>query len=119
MGSKENLKFADSYHCTSFAHCETCRDLEGGRKWREDISKVFKTDGIDWECPYGSQWGHGQPSGLGELVAKVASKLKIRECGGCRKRRRELNLYWTNFSVLAKRGLQIIMAINRIFKRLV
>ena len=113
------MKWVDTNHCRGFAHCSICRNFKEGRKWREDISKAFDTDGIDWECPYGSQWGHGQPRGLGELVAKVASKLKIRECGGCRKRRRELNLYWTNFSVLAKRGLQIIMAINRSFKRLV
>ena len=49
---------------------------------------------VDFECPYGAEWGGGPPRGLGEVIAAVTKRLGIRECGGCRKRRRRLNRLW-------------------------
>ena len=45
----------------------------------------------DFECPYGAEWGHGKPKGLGEVISRIAKWLRMNECGGCRQRRRALN----------------------------
>lgn len=46
-------------HCTGKAHCVTCRNKDGGHKWREDLTKTFKLpdNNIDFECPHGVPWG--------------------------------------------------------------
>ena len=45
--------------CRTRLHCPTCRDLEGGRAWRESLGKAFKLpeDAPDFECPHGIEWG--------------------------------------------------------------
>lgn len=45
--------------CRGQNHCPTCRDIEGGREWRESLGKVFKLPGgiVDFECPEGFNWG--------------------------------------------------------------
>jgi len=50
--------FCESGHCKMGIHCGTCRDLEKGRPWREDIARHFGTDGVDWPCPRGHAWGY-------------------------------------------------------------
>jgi len=88
-------KFTKSDHCRSHAHCRTCRDREGGHRWREQIAAHFETDGVDWPCPDGLPWGYeGKSKGLGDTVAKVIKKVtrgRVKPCGGCRKRQRRLN----------------------------
>lgn len=50
--------FVLTNHCTSRAHCNTCRDLDGGRSWREGLKKYFHLpqDTVDFTCPHGLQW---------------------------------------------------------------
>ena len=47
-----------SPHCRREAHCGTCRDLEGGRAWREQIAERFAVESVDWPCPKGHPWGY-------------------------------------------------------------
>ena len=55
--------FVLTTHCTSKAHCLTCRNLEGGRNWRESLSRNFELpDGkVDFECPYSIPWNKVEP----------------------------------------------------------
>ena len=48
-------------HCKLRVHCPTCRDLEGGRKWREKLAKTYDLPNgeIDFDCPHGVPWGAG------------------------------------------------------------
>ncbi len=50
--------FCETIHCTTHQHCATCRDLEGGRKWRESLRKGFTLpdDETDFPCPHGVPW---------------------------------------------------------------
>ncbi len=50
--------FTGSSSCAGRIHCATCRDLEGGRVWREKLTAAFKLpDGeIDFVCPHGVPW---------------------------------------------------------------
>ena len=52
------VDFIQTPHCLREAHCGTCRDLEGGRAWRQGLAKRFKVEGVDWPCPRGYDWGH-------------------------------------------------------------
>jgi len=95
------INFYESFHCTSQAHCGTCRlDTAEGRAWRESIAKHFSVPSIDFECPQGKPWMKEKPvapaksRGLGDTVAKVIHKVsrgKIKPCGGCKKRQAKLN----------------------------
>ncbi len=65
--------------CDAGTHCPTCRNLEGGRKWRESLSKAVEVTSVDFECSRGLAWGHDSaipPTlGPGSLVSIVLSKL--------------------------------------------
>ena len=52
--------FTATAHCNSWRHCRTCRDLAGGRAWRESLRKAFKlpNDETDFTCPRGWPWGY-------------------------------------------------------------
>ena len=88
-------KWILSPHCTGFVHCASCRDNgPRGIEFRQQrIDDGYEVPGgiRDFECPWGAKWGHGQPRGLGEVMAKIAKWMRIKECGGCRKRRGWLN----------------------------
>ena len=46
------MRFHKSSHCTSGVHCKKCRDLEGGRKWRQSLVDVFEDlEVADFPCP--------------------------------------------------------------------
>lgn len=55
------ILFAKSNVCKNKKHCQTCRDKEGGRQWRESLRVAFKLPGdeTDFECPHGLPWGCG------------------------------------------------------------
>jgi hypothetical protein len=57
--------FTKSPQCKSRFHCQTCRDKEGGREWRESLRKAFllPNDETDFECPHGLPWGCGPQTG--------------------------------------------------------
>ena len=42
-------------------HCKTCRDLDGGREWRLDISRYYSVGSVDFECVHGIPWGGESP----------------------------------------------------------
>lgn len=42
--------------CTGH-HCQTCRDLDGGRAWRASLARSFNVSGLDFACPFGNPWG--------------------------------------------------------------
>ncbi len=50
--------FTNNLSCIDHVHCATCRNLEGGRKWRESLTKAFKLpEGkVDFDCPHGVPW---------------------------------------------------------------
>lgn len=52
------VDFFNSYHCSCRVLCVTCRDLEGGRTWREELSRAFSlpNNEIDFICPHGVPW---------------------------------------------------------------
>ena len=89
-------RFVDSMACRSRAHCPVCRDREGGRKMRTAWGRRFllPDDKVDFDCPFGGGWGASPSKGLGDTVSKLIDMIffgKIKECGGCRKRRAALN----------------------------
>jgi len=56
--------------CDSQAHCTACRDLDGGRAWRENLLDYYDgvadipeihAAGVDFPCPRGRQWGEITP----------------------------------------------------------
>lgn len=61
--------FVLSTHCNSRAHCKTCRNKQGGHKWRESLKKAFAVpnDVVDFDCPYGMTWND-------ETVTKFAEE---------------------------------------------
>ncbi len=66
--------------CEMRNHCQACRDMEGGRIWRESLHKAFwlPDDEIDFECPHGIPWGAGpQTEVLVQAQAKRESELGI------------------------------------------
>ena len=81
--------------CVSGLVCRLCRDLEGGRAWREQTAELFNVMEVDWPCPRGYEWGWTGPSrGLGDTVAKVIKAVTfghVKPCGGCKKRQALLN----------------------------
>ena len=60
--SPSAVEFIKTPHCLREAHCGTCRDLEGGRTWRQGIAKRFEVEGVDWPCPKGHEWGYQPPA---------------------------------------------------------
>lgn len=52
-----SLKFSDTNHCRTGSHCSQCRDLEGGRSFRESIVEKYPMGSVDFECPFGGEWG--------------------------------------------------------------
>ncbi len=88
--------FTDSGPCGSGAHCGACRDLDGGRPWRESLRVAFKLPGdeTDFECPRGLSWGFkGKASAIETLHGKVSAICNECEhktehhCRDCRVRR--------------------------------
>lgn len=51
------MKFIVTPYCLAEALCGTCRNLEGGRGWRQQIAERFTVKGVDWPCPKGHEWG--------------------------------------------------------------
>ena len=78
------MKFIKSIVCTSELHCKTCRSLEGGKEWREALSKNFKLpdDEIDFECPFNKPWG------IIDEQAKNIIKRRPSGCGNCGKKKK-------------------------------
>ncbi len=83
-------KLKDSMGCQTRVHCVTCRDLEGGREWRESLGKAFKLPkgAPDFECPHSIEWGvdwvepigvESKPPTPEQLMAR--SRCKI--CNNC------------------------------------
>ena len=64
------MSMTDILDCQRRTHCAACRDLEGGRAFRESIAKRVPDLPVDFECPYGIKWG--------EKPAKVK-----KPCSGC------------------------------------
>jgi hypothetical protein len=53
--------FTDSRACRTEAHCRTCRDLDGGRKWRQSRRRAYTIPEDDFPCPLGHPWGYEPP----------------------------------------------------------
>ena len=51
-------EFIKTTHCTSKVHCKSCRELVGGRSWRESLSKLFvlPDNNVDFVCPFNKPW---------------------------------------------------------------
>jgi hypothetical protein len=93
--------FVMSNHCTSKAHCETCRKLEDGRTWRRNLTKFFllPDNNIDFACPHGKEWDGRKPTQpmrapASPLVAaatptSLAVPAAEENCSPCERRRRE------------------------------
>jgi hypothetical protein len=80
--------------CESGAHCRTCRDRDGGRKWRAGLAVAYAVppDAPDFACPADLPWGYR--GGLGDAAAAVIKAVMagiLRPCGPCTKRRAALN----------------------------
>lgn len=71
--------------CKCKLHCQTCRDKEGGRQWRESLRVAFAlpNNETDFECPHGLPWGCG-PQTEAQQEAKEKQEqenAKINEIG--------------------------------------
>jgi len=79
-------------HCQVSAQhfCLLCRDRDRGRAFRFGVleRQGIKSVEIDFECPKGKPW---KSRGLGDTIAKLTSKVGIKPCGGCAKRKAALN----------------------------
>ena len=73
------MDFIETMHCRIRMHCRTCRDLEGGRAWRESLAVLYRLPGdvVDFECPHGIR--------AGDRVAPVAPTTAGRTGCGCGK----------------------------------
>lgn len=59
--SHSAVEFTKTPYCRREAHCGTCRNLEGGRAWRQGIAEQFAVLSVDWPCPRGHPWGYEPP----------------------------------------------------------
>ena len=89
-------RLTDSTHCRSRAHCETCRDREGGRATRAHWAKRYALPGgaVDFACPFGGKWGTPPARGLGDTIERLIQAVfrsRVKSCGGCKRRRDRLN----------------------------
>jgi len=51
------MRFFNSIHCESQAHCKTCRAPGAGRAWRESLRAAFADiPARDFDCPHGKPW---------------------------------------------------------------
>jgi len=89
------MKFCETTHCTSHAHCTKCRDLEDGRRWRESLARAFDITQSDFECPEGYEWGSENsnptpPAGKRKVKYLANGKVLIDgvECVPCSEKRR-------------------------------
>lgn len=58
--SRSEVEFTKTPHCRREAHCGTCRNLEGGRAWRQDKMERYGAPEVDWPCPK-HPWGYEPP----------------------------------------------------------
>ena len=98
--------FPETRHCRSGGHCRTCRDLEGGRAWRQSLAARFELPpgAPDFACPHGKAWGYRPPdrglgdtvervlraTGIGRVAKRLIRALTGKPCG-CGQRRERLN----------------------------
>ena len=59
--SPSEVEFVLTPHCRREAHCERCRNLEGGLIWRKGIAERFAVESVDWPCPKGHPWRYEPP----------------------------------------------------------
>ena len=57
MNDEAKQPWTETVHCRSKRHCRKCRDKEGGRRWRLIIAEDFDIPRVDFECPFGGEWG--------------------------------------------------------------
>lgn len=100
MTIKENMDtkpiFVDTIHCLSRKHCDTCRNLEGGRKWRGSIKELFviPNESVDFQCPYGKEWHDGlkkveAPAIGATQTLPVPLKAPTPACTPCQRKRQQ------------------------------
>ncbi len=59
----EKQIWKDTQHCQLRVHCRACRDLDGGRAFRNSIAEHYELPpgAPDFECPLGVPWGYNPP----------------------------------------------------------
>lgn len=80
-------RFEDTEACRSRNFCATCRDLMGGRAFRQKVRQAHGVPGnhVDWECPHGLPWQ--TPAGEGVTIKHGRKQKQIRLTKGpCAKR---------------------------------
>ncbi len=78
----KEVRWVYTGQCRKRAHCPTCRDLEGGRWWREKRAETYELPNgeIDFACPHGIPWGAGpqvSPDATPEQKAKAEAVEKL------------------------------------------
>ena len=83
-------EFTKTPHCRREAHCGTCRDLEGGRAWREQTAELFNVMEVDWPCPRGHEWGYEPPERKSITTAATMNRVephvftkRLQTCRAC------------------------------------
>lgn len=86
------MSFYDTQHCQSEAHCTRCRDEEGGREWRRQMTAAFDgPEEVDFVCIKSKPWGFQAPRPQrAKPVVKADGRVFIdgKECIPCSKKRR-------------------------------
>jgi len=76
MSQPPRPKFTLSLYCTSRKFCDRCRNMDGGKVWRDIMRQTHETpagpQATEWECPHGLPWGESTP----------APKCRCGNCGG-------------------------------------
>jgi hypothetical protein len=84
--------FQQSGVCATRLHCESCRSLRSNGSFRANHAKTFSNIGDGIACEHGYPWGWKrdraappapEPTGPGDTVKAVLSKLGIHSKKGC------------------------------------
>ncbi len=103
--------FINSITCATQVHCQTCRDFQGGRKWRMGLCKAFilPNNKIDFDCPLGIPWNPTSDQ-LPELVKQVVKNIKrISEERKEKNRRVEICLQCKDYSCMMFQSIKIAL----------
>jgi len=83
MGRLMSIQFKDSPSCLKRRACTTCRDLEGGRGFRESVLRTFTVEGgVDFYCPHGLPWGYVEENKQIRTYGKPVCPYLTRTCCG-------------------------------------
>lgn len=68
--------FFNSKHCSSRKHCQACRSVKSNN-FRKSVSGFYNIEKVDFECPYGVNWGFQKAQK--KVEEKVEEKVDLKD----------------------------------------